>query len=77
MLQRTLITNNADELAAYIEEIKGAPEYDCEGDNLLLFSSPEADPETLAARVATVRRALPGIKIVGMSCSITTAERYP
>ena len=67
MLQKTLITNNADELAAYIEEIKGLPEYARKGDNLLLFSSPDADRETLAARVETVRRALPGIKIVGMT----------
>ena len=67
MLQRTLITNNADELAAYIEEIKGLPEYARKGDKLLLFSSPDADRETLAARVETVRRALPGIKIVGMT----------
>ena len=67
MLQRTLITNNADELAAYIEEIKSLPEYARKGDKLLLFSSPDADCETLAARVETVRRALPGIKIVGMT----------
>lgn len=67
MLQKTLITNNADELAAYLEEIKSLPEYECEGDNLLLFSSPDADFETLAARVAAVRHTLPGIKIVGMT----------
>lgn len=74
MLQRTLISNNADELSAYIDELKGLPEYEREGDNLLIFSSPDADCETLAARVNMVRRALPGIKIVGMTTHMNEEE---
>ena len=67
MLQRTLITNNADELSAYIEEIRSLPEYRREGDKLLLFSGPDAEPERLRDRVALVRRALPEAKVVGMT----------
>ena len=67
MLQRTLITNNAEEFSAYIEEIGGLPEYRNAGDKLLLFSIPGADGDTLKERVATVRRALPETKIVGMT----------
>ena len=74
MLQRTLITNNADELSAYIEEIGSMPAYKSEGDKLLLFSSPDADSATMKDRVATVRRALPGVKIVGMTTHKNEAE---
>ncbi len=74
MLQRTLITNNVDQLSAYIEEIKALPEYKCKGDKLLLFSSPDADSGTLRERVAAVRRALPEAKIVGMTTHKNEAE---
>ena len=74
MLQRTLITNNAEELSAYIEEIGGMPEYKNEGGKLLLFSSPGADGDTLKARVAMIRRALPEVKIVGMSTHKSESE---
>ena len=59
MLQRTLITNKADELSACMEEIGALPEFGSGGDKLLLFSAPGADGETLKARIASVRRALP------------------
>ena len=74
MLQRTLITNNTEELAAYIEEIGGLPEYRREGSKLLLFSSPDADYETLEARVTLVRRALPEVKVVGITTHKNEAE---
>ena len=67
MLQRTLITNNTEELSAYIEEIGGLPEYKSASGRLLLFSSPDADSETLKERVSSIRRALPELKIVGMT----------
>ena len=67
MLQRTLITNNVDELSAYMEEIGARPEYQSAGDNLLLFTIPEASREALQERMAMVQRALPEMKIVGMT----------
>ena len=75
MLQRTLITNNEEELSSYIEEIRGLPEYKNEGGKLLLFSSPGADSDTLKERVAMIRRALPEVKIVGMSTRKSESEK--
>lgn len=74
MLQRTLITNKADELSACMEEIGALPEFGSGGDKLLLFSAPGADGETLKARIESVRRALPEVKAVGMAAPANGGE---
>lgn len=69
MLQRTLITNDARELAGCMEGLKAMPEYQNAQERLLLFSDQDDDVDHLAKRVAFIRDALPETKIIGFTMS--------
>ncbi len=69
MIQKTLITNNTEELLEYIRDVQNLPEARSEGDKLLLFSEQDGDPARLRDRIARIRRAMPSLKIVGITAT--------
>ncbi len=68
MIQKTLITDNTDELFEYAQNLKELPEYKSPGEKLVIFNAPAEDIER---RNAVLSSFMPDAKIVGM----TTTER--
>ena len=69
MIQKTLITNNTQELLEYVRDIQNMPEARSEGDKLLLFSEQDDDPAHLQDKIACIRGVMPSLKIVGITAT--------
>lgn len=70
MIQKTLITDNEQELTAYIQKMSGEDYYRKSGDQLLLFTDQNNQADHLKNRFDTIRGLLPKIKIVGISMPV-------
>ncbi|MBQ9376186.1 MAG: response regulator [Schwartzia sp.] len=71
MIQKTMITNNTDELSEYIQGLRELPEYRSPGGKLVIFSAPAGEAENIERRNTLLHASMPDAKIVGM----TTPER--
>ena len=67
MIQKTLITNNTDELYDYLNELAADEKYLSAGDRILLFSDQNCDPSHLKEQYKLIKGILPDIKIIGTS----------
>lgn len=72
MIQKTLITDNTDELLEYAQRLKEMPEYKASGGKLVVFSVPADAAEDIGRRNALLSASMPDAKIVGMT---TTGKR--
>ncbi len=67
MLQKTLITEDGEELRNYLLELKYDPDYRNASDRVVFFSDQNEEKGHLRERTALIREILPEIKIIGMT----------
>ncbi|MBO6108311.1 MAG: response regulator [Eubacterium sp.] len=67
MIQRTLITNKAGEIDAFLDDIRKDEVYKRANDSLILFSDQNSEPAHLKERVCMIEKKVPKAKVVGIT----------